>query len=59
MNLAVWVRNLSTNKVTFKLKHEILNVLNNKIYVAGIFCGVAKAFVDLNLMMLQNYFVIG
>lgn len=58
MNLAVWVINLSTNDVIFKLKHEILNVLNNKIYVAGIFCGVAKTFDDLNLTMLQNYFLI-
>jgi hypothetical protein len=54
-----WGGDLSINdEAIFKLKHEILTVLSNKIHVAGIFCGLAK-FHDMNHRMLQNYFITG
>ena len=34
----------STDKAAFKLTDEILNALNNKLMVAGIFCDLQKAF---------------
>jgi hypothetical protein len=36
--------NSSTEKATFKLLNDILQTLNNKVYVAGIFCDFEKAF---------------
>jgi hypothetical protein len=37
-------RNSSTERVTFKLLNDILQALNNKEYVGGIFCDLEKAF---------------
>lgn len=34
----------STNKATCKLLNEILNALNNKLKVGGIFCDLEKTF---------------
>ena len=34
----------STDKAAFKLNDKILNELNNKLMVAGIFCDLQKAF---------------
>jgi hypothetical protein len=36
--------NSSTEKATFKLLKEIINALNNKRIVGGIFCDLHKAF---------------
>ena len=38
----------STDKAAFKLTDEILNALNNKLMVAGIFCDLQKAFDCIN-----------
>jgi hypothetical protein len=38
-------RNSSTEKATFELLNDILQALDNKAYVGGIFCDVEKAFV--------------
>jgi hypothetical protein len=35
---------LTTENATYKLMNEILNVLNNKLIVGGIFCDLQKAF---------------
>jgi len=35
---------LTTENTTYKLMHEILNALNNKLIVGGIFCDLEKAF---------------
>ena len=32
----------------YKLTYEILNVLNNKLIMEGIFCDLEKAFVSVN-----------
>ena len=37
-----------TDKATYKLINEILNALNNKLMVSGIFFNLAKAFDCLN-----------
>ena len=34
----------STDKASYKLTNEILNALNNKMTVGGIFCDLQKAF---------------
>ena len=34
----------STDKASYKLIHEILNALNDKMMVGGIFCDLQKAF---------------
>jgi hypothetical protein len=36
--------NSSTDKATYKLLNEILNALNNKLMVGGIFCDFEKVF---------------
>jgi len=39
------IRNSSSaHKAAFKLLEEILNALNNKVMVGGIFCDLQKAF---------------
>jgi hypothetical protein len=39
------IRNSSSaDKAAFKLLEEILNALNNKVWVGGIFCDLQKAF---------------
>jgi hypothetical protein len=43
----------STDKAAFKLTDEIINVLNNKLMVAGIFCDLQKAFDCIN----RNIFI--
>jgi hypothetical protein len=40
--------NSSTDKATYQLINEILNVLNNKLMVGGIFCDLGKAFDSVN-----------
>jgi hypothetical protein len=35
---------LRTDNTTYKLTTEILNVMNNKLLVGGIFCGLEEAF---------------
>ena len=35
---------LKTDNATYKLTTEILNVMNNKLLVGGIFCDLEKAF---------------
>jgi len=35
---------LKTHNVTYKLTPEILNAMNNKLIVGGIFCDLEKAF---------------
>jgi hypothetical protein len=37
-------KNLTTEKATYKLSDEILDALNKKLLVGGIFCDLAKAF---------------
>ena len=37
-------KNISTNNATFRLTDTILNSLNEKLHIGGIFCDVAKAF---------------
>jgi len=34
---------LTTENATYKLMNEIINVLNNKLIVGGIFCDLEKA----------------
>jgi hypothetical protein len=38
-----WMK-LTTENATYKLMNEILNALNNKLIVGGIFCDLEKAF---------------
>ena len=33
-----------TDSATYTLRTEILNAMNNKLLIGGIFCGLAKAF---------------
>ena len=35
---------LQTDSTTYKLTNEIINVLNNKLLIGGIFCDLEKAF---------------
>jgi hypothetical protein len=48
--------NSSTERASYKLINEILNALNNKILVGGIFCDLMKAF-DWSIMIFyyQNW----
>jgi hypothetical protein len=50
---------LSTEDAIYKLTNIILSAWNNKKYVTGIFCDIAKAFDSVNhellLMKLQYY----
>ena len=47
-----------TGKAAFKLTDEILNALNNKLMVAGIFCNLQKAFgcVNHNILLTKLEF---
>jgi hypothetical protein len=55
--------NSSTEKATFKLLNDVLQALNNKAYVGGIFCDLEKVFdcvnQDLLLKKLEFYGIIG
>jgi hypothetical protein len=55
--------NSSTEKATFKLLNDILQALNNKAYVGGIFCDLEKAFDfvnhDLLMKKLKFYGIVG
>ena len=48
----------STDKAAFKLTDKILNALNNKLMVAGIFCDLQKAFdcVNHNILLTKLEF---
>jgi len=35
---------VTTENAMYKLRYEILNALNNKLIVGGIFCGLEKTF---------------
>ena len=39
---------LRTDNATYKLTTEILNAMDNKLLVGGIFCDLEKAFVCVN-----------
>jgi len=39
---------LTMENATHKLTNEILNALNNKLIVGGIFCDLEKAFICVN-----------
>jgi hypothetical protein len=47
-------RNSSTEKASYKLIHDILSALSNKLSVAGIFCDMEKAFDCVNHDMLLS-----
>jgi len=47
-------KRLSTDDAIFKLSHEILNALNNKVIVGSIFFDLAKAFHSVNHSLLIN-----
>jgi hypothetical protein len=47
-------RNNSTEKASFKLIHEILLALNNKLTVGGLFCDLEKAFDTVNHYILLS-----
>jgi hypothetical protein len=46
--------NLSTEKAIFKLLNDILQAINNKAYVGGIFCDLEKAFDFVNHDLLMK-----
>ena len=45
---------LRTNNATYKLTNEILNAMNNKLLVGGIFCDLEKAFDCVNYDIFSN-----
>jgi len=53
----------STLKVSYKLIHDILLALNNKLTVGGIFCDLEKTFACMNicilLLKLKFYGIVG
>jgi hypothetical protein len=55
--------NFTTENAVYKLINEVLNALNNKQVVRGIFCDLTKAFdcVDRDILIskMENYGVIG
>jgi hypothetical protein len=44
MNNIFFRRNSSTETASYKLINEVLNALNSKMLVGGIFCDLKKAF---------------
>jgi hypothetical protein len=55
--------NSLTEKATFKLLNDILQALNNKAYVGGIFCDLEKTFDcvnhDILMKKLKFYGIVG
>jgi hypothetical protein len=49
-----FISNLSKEKATFKQLNDILQALNNKAYVGGIFCDLEKAFDCVNHDLLMK-----
>jgi hypothetical protein len=52
-------KNLTTEKATYELSNEILDALNKKLLVCGIFCDLAKAFDCVNhetLLLKLNWY---
>jgi hypothetical protein len=45
-------KRFSTGDAIFKLIHEVLNALNNKVMVGSIFCDLEKAFDSVNHSLL-------
>ena len=56
-------RGFTTENAVYKLINEVLNALNNKQIVGGIFCGLTKAFdcVDHDILIpkIEKYGIIG
>jgi hypothetical protein len=56
-------KRLSTEDAIFRLTHEIMNALNNRLIVGGIFFDLAKAFNSVNhsrlVQKLPNYGIVG
>jgi hypothetical protein len=55
--------NSSTEKATLKLSNDVLQALNNRAHVGGIFCDLEKAFDcvnhDLLMKKLEFYGIVG
>ena len=53
----------TTENAAYKLINEVLNALNNKQIVGGIFCDITKAFDCVNhdtlILKIENYGIIG
>jgi hypothetical protein len=47
-------KGISTENIAFKLSDSILNSVNQKMYVGGIFCDLAKAFDSVNNKILLS-----